>query len=140
MSFDKILEDILAEEYDGDYESAVAIVQDKDRWLLGLATNTGDDRSNKWCHPGGGIKRGESPKKAAEREAHEETGIKCKAVGEPFSMPGHKGVAFVHCKVTSSNQDFDNNHEFSALGFFKIRELRSLKLYKNARKLIDRVR
>lgn len=140
QTFDDALNTVLNEEYSEDYTSAVAIIQDKDRWLLGLAVNTGDDRSGKWIHPGGHIRRGESPSAAAVREAREETGVRCKAVGEPFSMPGHKGVAFVHCKVTSSGQELDNNNEFSALGFFKARELRSLKLYKNARKLIERVK
>lgn len=129
---------ILSENKDNEYKSAVGIVQDRDKWLLGLSKNT-DDRNNKWVHPGGHIKRGESPKKAAEREVYEETGVRCKAVGEPFSMPGHKGVAFVHCKVTSSGQELDENHEFAALGFFKKKELKSLKLYKNAAQLINRV-
>jgi 8-oxo-dGTP pyrophosphatase MutT (NUDIX family) len=140
LEFDDRLELILEGEFDGDYKSAVAIVQDRDRWLLGLAKNTHDDRNNKWCHPGGGIKRGETPEKAATREAKEETGIKCKAVGKPFSTTKHKGVAFVHCKVTSSGQDPDPNHEFAAMGFFTLREMRSLKLYHNVRSLIDRVR
>lgn len=140
QTFDETLNNILNEEYNEDYKSAVGIVQDRDRWLLGLAVGTGDDRSGKWVHAGGHIKPGESPKKAAEREVREETGVRCKAVGEPFSIPGHKGVAFVHCKVTSTGQELDNNHEFSALGFFKTRELRSLKLYKNVRKLIERVK
>ena len=140
MRFETILEAVLDEEYTTDYTSAVGVVQDGNRWLLGLATKTGDDRSGKWVHPGGHIKRGESPEKAAVREVWEETGIRCKAVGEAFNIPGHKGVAFVHCKVTSSNQELDNNEEFSALGFFTLQELRSLKLYKNARELIDRVK
>lgn len=138
--FSDVLEHVLNEEYNEDYTSAVGIVQDGNKWLLGLAVKTGDDRSGKWVHAGGHIKRGESPKKAAVREVWEETGIRCKAVGEPFSVPDHKGVAFVHCKVTSSGQELDNNEEFSALGFFTIQELRSLKLYKNVRKLIDRVK
>lgn len=139
-TFSETLDNILNEEYSEEYKSAVGIVQDRDRWLLGLAINTGDDRQLKWVHPGGGIKRGESPEEAAVREVREETGIRCKAVGKAFSIPSHKKVAFVHCKVTSSGQDLDNNSEFSALGFFKINELKSLKLYKNVRKLIDRVK
>ena len=137
-NFDQSLDLILEDEFKEDFKSAVAIVQDRDRWLLGLAQRTSDDRSYKWCHPGGGIKR-ESPEKAAERECYEETGIRCKAVGKPFTMAKHKGVAFVHCKVKSGGQDLDPNHEFSALGFFKIRELKSLKLYDNVRELIKRV-
>jgi 8-oxo-dGTP pyrophosphatase MutT (NUDIX family) len=139
-AFDRSLDLILEEEFKEDFNSAVAIVKDRDRWLLGLAKRTGDDRSFKWCHPGGGIKRGESAKKAAERECYEETGIRCRAKGEPFTSPKHKGVAFVPCKVTSSGQDPEPNHEFSALGFFTVRELKSLKLYDNVRDLIDRAK
>lgn len=138
--FSDILENVLNEEHNENYVSAVGIVQDGKKWLLGLATKTRDDRSGKWVHAGGHIKRGETPEKAAVREVWEETGIRCRAVGKAFSIPGYKGVAFVHCKVTSSGQELDNNDEFSALGFFTIPELKSLKLYKNARKLIDRVK
>lgn len=139
--FELILETILTEELDDKYTSAVAIVQCRDRWLLGLARNTDDDRTGKWVHPGGHIKRGEDPKKAAERECYEETGIKCKAVDEPFRIPNCKNVAFVHCKATTTNQKIRPNHEFSAVGFFSLQEIRSLKpIYKNAKKLIERVR
>jgi len=140
LDFDCGLDLILEEEFTEDFKSSVAIVQDRDRWLLGLANRTGDGRSNKWCHPGGGIKRGESPEKAAERECYEETGVRCRAVGEPFTMVKHKNVAFVPCKVRSSKPDLDPNHEFSAVGFFTIPELRSLKLYDNVRELINRVK
>ena len=91
-------------------------------------------------HPGGHIKKGESPEKAAERECYEETHIKCKAIGDAFSMHGYKGIAFVPCKVISSNQRLENNSEFAALGFFKITELQGLKIFKNVRKLIDRAK
>jgi len=137
-NFELCLENILKEENDGKFTSAVAIVEYKNMWLLGLSTDS-DDRHLKWVHPGGHIKRGESPKNAAVREAREETGVKCKAIGEPFRMPGHKNIAFVHCKVTSKPK-LDSNHEFSAIGFFKANELNSLTLYKNVRKLIDRVK
>lgn len=134
------LEQLLTEEHDQDFTSAVAIVQNRNKWLLGLANNTGDGRTGKWCHPGGHIKRGETPEKAAVREAWEETGVRCKAVGDAFRMPGYKNIAFVHCKVTNTKQKLNNNHEFSALGFFKFDELKSLKLFGNAKKLIERVR
>jgi|6_EtaG_2_1085325.scaffolds.fasta_scaffold60500_2 8-oxo-dGTP pyrophosphatase MutT (NUDIX family) len=140
FKFDQQLDTILEDEFKKEYKSAVAIVQDHDRWLLGLAKNTHDDRNNKWCHPGGGIKRGESPEKAATREAYEETGVRCKAVGEAFSTLKHKNVAFVHCKVSSRNPELDNNQEFAALGFFTLREMRSLKLYHNVKSLIERVK
>lgn len=145
--FDKLLADALSgvlnesdKSHDKKYVSAVAIIQDRDKWLLGLAKNSGDDREGKWVHSGGHIKRGETPEEAAVREAFEETGIRVKAVGKAFDMPGHKNVAFVHCKVTSSKQKFKNNHEFSVLGFFKFTELKSLKLFKNTKELIQKVK
>lgn len=141
LEFDSILEQVLREETEPEFKAAVAIVRQRDRWLLGLAKGTGDDRNGKWIHPGGGIKHRESPKKAAERECFEETGIRCRAVGEPFRVQDHKGVAFVPCTVTSTNQKIDVNHEFAAAGFFTLAELRTLKpLYKNVRKLINRAR
>lgn len=138
--FDEILEHVLLEELEKEYKAAVAIVQNRDKWLLGIARNT-DDRSGKWVHPGGGIKKGETPEKAAERECFEETGIRCKAVGKAFSIPSKPGVAFVHCRATSGKQKFKPNSEFSAVGFFTMSELRDLKpLYNNVKKLIERVR
>jgi len=140
VSFEKRLAEILLEEVEPEFESAVGIVQMRNRWLLGLSKSHGD-RKNKWCHPGGGIDRGESPKKAAVREVFEETGIRCKAVGEPFRDIKHKGVAFVHCKVTSHSQKLNPNEEFAAVGFFTLAELRVLKpLYKNVKKLIDQAK
>lgn len=141
LEFDAILENVLQEEAEPKFESAVAIVQQRDRWLLGLSKGSGDDRSGKWCHPGGHIKHRETAKKAAERECFEETGVRVRAVGEPFRDPQKPNVAFVHCRVTSTNQKLDPNEEFSAVGFFTLAELRTLKpLYKNVRKLIDRAR
>lgn len=139
LEFDERIEFILNEEFTQDYKAAVGIVQCGEKFLLGLAQKTGDDRSGLWVFPGGHIKRGESVKKAAEREVWEEMGIKCKTVGDPFIIPGAKGVAFVHCKARTG-QDLDHNQEFSASGWFKIREMKALKLYKNVRKLLDRIK
>lgn len=138
LDFDNRLNEILTEEFEGKWRAAVGIVQCGDRFLLGLAKNSGDDREGKWVFPGGGVKKGESAEKAAVREVWEETGIKCKAAGTAFRLPDKKDVAFVHCK-TSRQQDFDSNREFTALGWFTRREMRSLKLYKNVLKLLDRV-
>lgn len=139
LKFEDILNHILLES-EREFESAVAIVQQRDRWLLGLS-RAEDDRKSRWCHPGGGIKSGESPEKAAERECYEETGIRCKAVGKPFRDPQHKKVAFVHCKVTNFNQKINPNNEFSGIGFFTMQELRAIKpIYKNALKLIEKAK
>ena len=94
-NFELYLESILVEENDGEFTSAVAIVEYRNMWLLGLSTDS-DDRHLKWVNPGGHIKRGENPSNAAVRETKEETGVTCKAVGEPFRMPGYKNIAFVH--------------------------------------------
>lgn len=131
------LESILESKFNGDYRSAVGIVQDGKRWLLGLCTH--GDRKGLWCHPGGRLRDGESAEEGAEREVEEETGIKCKAIGKPFTLPNHEEVAFVHCKL-QGKPHFDNNHEFRALGLFNYEELKSLKLYHNVLQLIDRVR
>lgn len=138
--FSDILEHVLLEESEKEYRAAVAVVQHRDKWLLGISRSN-DDRSGKWTHPGGGIKKDETPEKAAERECFEETGIRCKSVGKAFSIPGKPGIAFVHCRTTSGNQKFKPNSEFSALGFFTMAELRDLKpLYNNVKKLIERVK
>lgn len=139
LDFNSRLDAVLNEEFNEDYFAAVGVVQCGDKWLLGLARNTSDDRKGTWVFPGGGIKPKEHTEKAAVREVREETGIQCSAVGKPFVLPGKKGVAFVHCKARAG-QKFDNNHEFSALGWFTVREMKALKLYKNVLKLIDRVK
>lgn len=138
LEFEDRLNAVLSEAFDGEWRAAVGIVQCGDKFLLGLAKNSGDDRENKWVFPGGGVKRGESAEKAAVREVWEETGIKCKAIGKAFRMHDKKDVAFVHCKA-SRNQDFDENKEFATLGWFTRREMKSLKLYYNVNKLLDRV-
>lgn len=124
-----------------EYKCAVSIVQDRSKWLLGLARNTKDDRTSKWVFPGGHIKPEESPKKAAVRECYEETGIRCRAVGEPFTLPGKPEVAFVHCKVSTTGQKIKPNHEFASVGTFTKQEMRSfkLRLYKNVLDLIEKV-
>jgi len=122
-----------------EWRAAVGIVQCGDKYLLGLAKNCSDDRSGKWVCPGGGVKKGETPEKAAVREVSEETGIKCRAVGKAFNLPDKPDVAFVHCRARSG-QTFNNNHEFAAVGFFTRREMRALKLYHNVSKLIDKVK
>ncbi len=138
LGFDDRLEAVLFEALDKDWRAAVGIVQCGDKFLLGLARRSGDDREGRWVFPGGGVKRGETAEKAAVREVWEETGIRCKAVGKAFRLPAKPDVAFVHCKA-KSGQDFNNNHEFAALGWFSRRDMKSLKLYHNVLRLLDRV-
>ncbi len=138
LEFDDRLEIVLFEAFEKkNWRAAVGIVQCGDKFLLGLAKNK-DDRLNKWVCPGGGVKRKENPEAAAVREVWEETGIRCKAVGEAFSLVDKKDVAFVHCKA-KSGQTFNNNHEFAAVGWFRRGEMKGLKLYHNVLKLVDRI-
>lgn len=122
-----------------EYKAAVAIVKYRDAWLLGLAQNTGDDRDNHWVFPGGHIKSGEAPLKAAEREAKEETGIRCSAHGSIITHDGKRDVAFVACKA-EPGQKPKPNHEFSHLGFFTPKQMESLDLYRNVKQLLSKAK
>lgn len=131
---------VILEDVGHGHRAAVAVVQDRDRWLLGLAKATHDDRTGKWCMPGGSSKPRETPEQTAVRECREETGIKCRAVGKPFYLTGKPDVAFVHCRATTSNQRIKHNHEFSTMGWFTVSEMKALRLYKNVRELIRRAK
>lgn len=133
MNFDIAL-DLILESIN--YKHAVAVIEYDGKWLLGLAQNTGDDREDTWVHPGGHIEKGENPKEAAVREAREETGTMCKAVGEPFSLPDKDGVAFVHC-IATSEPPLKPNHEFKEIGLFSEKDFDNMELYPNVRQLID---
>lgn len=138
--FEQHLSRILREQSASDIWAAVGVVQNRSRWLLGLAKNTGDDRAGTWCFPGGHVNRGESPDRAAAREVREETGVSCHPVGSAITLPDKDGVGFYHCRVNGSKQDIQPNHEFAAVGFFTLPEMRTLRLYHNVKKLIDRAR
>lgn len=125
-------------ESDDNFFAAVAIVKYRQKWLLGLSTSN-DDRKRRWCFPGGGIKRGEDPCKAAERECWEETGIRPKASGNVLVCKDRPGVAFIPCSFSGTVR-FKPNSEFSALGLFDTSEFASLKLYKNITDLVRRSR
>jgi 8-oxo-dGTP pyrophosphatase MutT (NUDIX family) len=138
--FDQLVDQIITEQVEPEFTSAVAVARYRDRWLIGLSKND-DDRRGKWCHPGGHIRSGEKPAKTATRECFEETGIRCEAIGEPFRMVSHKAIAFVPCRIVKSGQKIDVNHEFSAAGLFTMAEIRNLRpLYNNVKQLIERAR
>jgi 8-oxo-dGTP pyrophosphatase MutT (NUDIX family) len=97
--------------------SAVAVVLDGDSVLLGKSTAE-DDRNDKWCFPGGGIKESESPETGATRECSEETGVKSSATNSAFTIPNMGHVAFVLCKREGGK--IKPNHEFSEMKFVKL--------------------
>ena len=133
---DRKLDPVLREAQE--YRAAVGIVRSHDKWLLGLAKNTGDDRNNKWVFPGGHVKSGESPERAAVREVREETGVRCHAISDPLDYDGKPDVAFVVCRASS--EELEPNHEFASLGWFTERQMKSLKLYHNVRDLIAKAK
>ena len=123
-----------------EFTAAVGIVKCRNRWLLGLSTAE-DDRSGRWVFPGGGIKTGETPEKAAVREVQEETGIRCRDVSGPIKDNRKGFVAFIACSTNSTDfKKLKPNHEFTSLGFFTIREMKSLRLYKNVLDLIEKAK
>lgn len=122
------------------FTAAVGIVKCRDKWLLGLSKSD-DDRLGRWCFPGGGIKPGETPEKAAVRETREETGCKCRSISGPIRDKRKGFVAFVPCTTDSTDcSRLKPNHEFASLGFFTTKEMKSLKLYNNVLDLIEKAK
>ena len=123
-----------------DFTAAVGIVKCRNKWLLGLST-ADDDRGRTWCFPGGGIKSGETPEKAAERETREETGVRCHAISGPIKDKRKGFVAFIPCSTNTTDfKTLKPNHEFASLGFFTTQEMKGLKLYKNVLDLIEKAK
>lgn len=123
------------------FVAAVGIVRCHNKWLLGLAKDTNDDRELTWVMPGGGIKPGETPEKAAEREVREETGVRCHAVSGVIKDSRKPGVAFVVCTTNSTDWNkLEPNHEFITVGFFTTKELKGLRLYRNVKELIEKAK
>jgi 8-oxo-dGTP pyrophosphatase MutT (NUDIX family) len=136
------MHDLLFEDDSEDeFDAAVGIVRCHDKWLLGLAKDTNDDRELYWTFPGGGIKSGETEKAAAVREVREETGVKCRAISGPIKDKRKKRVAFIACTTNSSDHNnLKPNHEYITLGFFTVREMKTLRLYNNVLDLIEKAK
>jgi 8-oxo-dGTP pyrophosphatase MutT (NUDIX family) len=120
------------------FKSAVAVIKYQQKWLLGLAV-TEDDRNNKWTFPAGHIEPGETAFQAAEREAFEEAGVKCRAIGKILTITGKNKTAFIPCNIIITPV-LAPNHEFATLGLFSLSQLRSLKLYDDTRLIIEKAR
>lgn len=73
-----------------------------------------DDRSGKFCFPGGGVDVGESPLQAAVREVYEETGLTSTAIDMISHYHPSKPSVMFHClKLTGSTENIRLNKEFS---------------------------
>lgn len=121
-----------------DVKNAVAVVQHGNEWLLGLSTAR-DHREHKWCFPGGKLRPGEDAVRAAEREAKEEAGVKCKATSSDYINPKDKKTVFIHCKSTGKTLD-EPNDEFVIFGWFTTRQMKGLKLHDNVLQVIEHLR
>jgi 8-oxo-dGTP pyrophosphatase MutT (NUDIX family) len=116
---------------------SLAVVRHEHKYLLGLS-KANDARKNTWCLPGGHIKRNESPEHAAVRETKEETGIRCRVISGPISPNGLHNINCYLCKSSTAGP-LKPNGEFATLGWFSIREMRALKLYKNVREILAKL-
>ena len=117
-------------------KAAVAVIEYHGKVLLGQS-KADDDRKGMWCFPGGHIRKGEAPQRAAVREAKEETGVTCRVVNGPLTTTEKPTVQFFHCKCSTETAPKPNN-EFNAMGWFTSREMRGLKLYHNVRDILGR--
>jgi mutator protein MutT len=104
-------------------KSAVGIVfNSKGEVLLGKAIAS-DDRNGKWCFPGGGIDKGESPLQAAIREVYEEMGVICTAYKVlSITHPIKPKVAFCLLSCNGSTT-ISTNEEFEKADWFSIKSL-----------------
>lgn len=120
-----------------DIKAVVSLIKYQDKYLLGL-NKTYDDRNLKWSPCAGHTKRNESLKATAIREAKEEFGVKVSVSKGPYRVPGRKDVVFFLCKTTSLLRP-KVNREFITADWFRIKEMKSLKLYHNVMEMINKV-
>lgn len=98
-----------------------------------------------WEFPGGGIKFGESPEKAAEREANEETGLEVQStglvlIGSNVASNKHY-VHFVYgCNILNGKERVaDEDHD--KLGWFSLNEMEKLPdLELSVREILPQIR
>lgn len=125
-----LLETIL-EEYNS-IKYAIPVIVHKRKILLGLST-ANDWRNDKWCFVGGHIKGHENPYQAAIREAKEETNLDI--INDNKAVIKEKAI-YILSRLKGGNTKIKHNGEFSAMGFFDRKELKSLKLAKNTQEIL----
>lgn len=131
-----IIEEMTISESNEDIRAVVAVIKCRDKYLLGLSTSK-DDRQHKWTHAAGHVKRGESLEQTAIRESKEEFGVRVKVVSGPHKIKGKKDVVYFICR-TDTFQQPKVNEEFVVAGWFRTREMKGLKLYKNTQELMEK--
>jgi 8-oxo-dGTP pyrophosphatase MutT (NUDIX family) len=126
---------LLSEDEDN-IRAVVCLIKYQDKFLLGL-NKTSDDRNMKWGPCAGHVKRNEDLERTAIREAKEEFGVRVSVSKGPYNVPGKKDVVFFVCR-TSSLLVPKVNHEFVTADWFRVKEMKSLKLYHNVTQMINK--
>jgi len=107
-------------------KNAVAVIMNNDNKILLLKRG---DKSpwmpNKWSLVGGGIEKGENPKKACEREILEETGLEIKKFIKSFTIQRHSdSIEHVFaCRYSGEPTDIKLDDENSNYGWYDINEM-----------------
>lgn len=136
VKLQSIINDItISEETSENIRAVVAVIKCRDKYLIGLSTSK-DDRQYKWTHAAGHVKRGETLEQTAIRESKEEFGVRVKVTSGPHKIQGKKDVVYFMCR-TDTLQTPKINDEFVIAGWFRPKEMKGLKLYKNTQQLID---